>query len=224
MLLKDRAFCSYADLVLIQNHQADAVVRNQGRKTLMRRGKRLGSSDHLITWSKPKNRPQGLSKEEFDALPKTLTLREVHYYICIPGFRTKQVTLITTLLDAKVYSWQELLKIYEWRWQVELDLKHIKSTLGMEILRSKTPEMVWKEIYVYLLAYNLLLSGRQERLGSRPDKPCHPSTYVINPSAFCPVPSAFLDNPEQFHFLVTWKPFNLDYFTEKVSSSSVESE
>ena len=122
----------------------------------MKKGKRIGSSDQLITWHKPKTRPQGVSREEFSALPKTLTVREVHYYICIPGFRTKQVTLITTLLDVEVYSWQKLLKIYEFRWQVELDLKHIKTTLGMDVLRGKTPDMVRKEIYVHLLGYNLL--------------------------------------------------------------------
>ncbi len=157
VLLGDRAFCSYADLAFIKNHGCDAVFRkHQGRLTQMKKGKRIGPSDQIVTWPKPKTRPQGLSKEEFSALPKTLTLREVHYYICIPGFRTNQVTLITTLLDEQVYSWQELLKIYELRWQVELDLKHIKTTLGMDILRSKTPEMIRKEIYVYLLAYNLL--------------------------------------------------------------------
>lgn len=86
----------------------------------MKKGKRIGPSDQIVTWPKPKTRPQGLSKEEFSALPKTLTLREVHYYICIPGFRTNQVTLITTLLDEQVYSWQEMLKIYELRWQVEI--------------------------------------------------------------------------------------------------------
>lgn len=87
----------------------------RGRLPQMKKGKRIGPSDQLITWHKPKTRPQGVSREEFSALPKTLTVREVHYYICIPGFRTKQVTLITTLLDVEVYSWQELLKIYEFR-------------------------------------------------------------------------------------------------------------
>jgi hypothetical protein len=75
-----------------------------------------------------------------------------------PGFRTQQVSLITTLLDAQVYSTLDLVKLYEFRWDVELDLKHLKTNLGMDILRSKTPAMVRKEIYVYLLAYNLLRS------------------------------------------------------------------
>ena len=104
----------------------------------------------------PKSKPRGLSTEEFESLPPHLTVREIHYYICIPGWRTKEVTVITTLLDAQVYPVKELLKIYELRWDVELDLRHIKTSLGMDILRGKTPEMVRKEIYVYLLAYNLL--------------------------------------------------------------------
>ncbi len=93
----DRAFGSYADFVKVQNHQADAVFRkHQGRENNMRRGKRIGPCDKLVLWNKPKSRPKGLSKEEFAALPRDLVLREVHYYIAIPGFRTKQVRLITT--------------------------------------------------------------------------------------------------------------------------------
>lgn len=122
----------------------------------MRRGKRVGPNDKLVTWYKPKTCPKGLTKEEFAALPKTLTVREVHYYIAIPGFRTKQVTLITTLLDAKAYSPTQLVKLYGFRWEVELDLNHLKTSLGMDVLRGKTPQMVRKEIYAYLLAYNLL--------------------------------------------------------------------
>ncbi len=92
------------------------------------------------------------AKEEFAALPLDLVLREVHYYIHIPGFRTKQVTLVTTLLDTIEYPIQELLRLYDSRWQVEINLDHLKTTLGMEQLRGKTPNMVRKEIYVYLLA------------------------------------------------------------------------
>lgn len=83
-------------------------------------------------------------------------MREVYYKIAIPGFRTKQVTLITTLLDSEAYPSLKLIKLYGFRWDVELDLKHLKTTLGMEILRGKTPQMVRKELYAYLLAYNLL--------------------------------------------------------------------
>ncbi len=155
--LGDRAFCAYSDIYFLQKQSCDAIFRkHQGRTKQMKKGKRIGPCDCLVTWHKPKSRPQGLSKEEFDSLPPHLLLREIHYYICIPGYRTKQVTLITTLLDAQLYPTVELVKIYELRWDVELDLKHIKTTLGMDILRGKTPAMVRKEIYVYLLAYNLL--------------------------------------------------------------------
>lgn len=77
----------------------------------MRRGKRIGSCDKLVLWEKPKFCPKNLTKEEFAALPLDLVLREVHYYINIPSFRTKQVTLVTTLLDAIEYPIKELLRL-----------------------------------------------------------------------------------------------------------------
>ncbi len=109
-----------------------------------------------VTWYKPHKCPQGLNESEFAALPSTLTIREIYYYIFIPGFRTGQVSLITTLLDTKTYPALEIVKLYDERWNVEVNLKHLKTTLGMEVLRCKTPQMVRKELYVYLLAYNLL--------------------------------------------------------------------
>jgi hypothetical protein len=137
----------------------------------MRRGKRIGPCDQLVLWNKPKSRPKGLSKEEFAALPLDLVLREVHYYIAIPGFRTKQVTLVTTLVDAVEYPIGELMRLYSSRWEVELDLRHLKTSLGMDVLRGKTPEMVRKELYAYLLAYNLLRTVMWEA----------GTTYGVNP-------------------------------------------
>ena len=159
ILLGDRAFCAYADLISIKNLNSDAVFRkHQARKTTMRKGKIIGSCDKLVTWYKPKKCPQGLSKDEFHALPSTITVREIYYYIFVPGFRTEQVSLITTLLDTTTYSTLDIVGLYGKRWDVELDLRHLKTTLGMDVLRCKTPSMVRKEIYVYLLAYNLLRS------------------------------------------------------------------
>lgn len=159
VLLGDRAFCAYADLILIKNLGCDAVFRkHQSRKTTMRQGKIIGDCDKFVTWHKPKKCPQGLSELDFFTLPSTLTVREIYYYIIIPGFRTERVSLITTLLDTTVYPTLEVLKLYGERWTVELNLKHLKTTLGMEVLRCKTPSMVRKELYVYLLAYNLLRS------------------------------------------------------------------
>jgi hypothetical protein len=124
----------------------------------MKKGRIFGECDKIVTWYKPKKRPQGLSKDEFDILPKTITVREIYYCIFIPGFRTQKVSLITTLLDKAIYSTLDIVELYSKRWDVELDLRHIKTTLGMDVLRCKTPSMVRKEIYVYLLAYNLLRS------------------------------------------------------------------
>jgi len=124
----------------------------------MREGKIIGDCERLVTWYKPKRCPTGLTHEQFVTLPATLTVREVYYYIIIPGFRTQQVSLITTLLDSKTYPALELVRLYGKRWHVELNLKHLKTTLGMDILRGKSPQMIRKEIYVFLLAYNLLRS------------------------------------------------------------------
>jgi hypothetical protein len=159
VLLGDRAFCAYADLVFIRKLGCDAVFRkHQARKTSMRKGKIVGDCDKLVTWYKPNKCPKGISKEEFAALPQSITVREIYYYIIIPGFRTGRVSLITTLLDTTAYSTLNVLRLYGERWNVELNLKHLKTTLGMDVLRCKTPSMVRKEIYVYLLAYNLLRS------------------------------------------------------------------
>ncbi len=149
ILLGDRAFCAYADLISIKNINCDALFRkHQARKTTMRKGKIIGSSDKLVTWDKPKKCPQGLTLSEFSALPLTLTVREIYYYIVVPGFRTERVSLITTLLDTTTYSTLEIVGLYGKRWDVELDLRHLKTTLGMDVLRCKTPSMVRKEIYV----------------------------------------------------------------------------
>ena len=112
----------------------------------------------FVTWYKPKTCPKGLSKVEFDTLPQTITIREIYYSIIIPGFRTGRVSLITTLLDTTIYSTLEIVRLYGQRWDVELDLRHLKTTLGMDVLRCKSPSMVRLEIYIYLLAYNLLRS------------------------------------------------------------------
>jgi Transposase DDE domain len=149
VLVGDRAFCAYADMFTIKTLDCDAVFRkHQSRTTTMRKGKIVGDCDKLVTWYKPKNCPKGLNKDEFNVLPPSITVREIYYYIVIPGFRTQQVSLITTLLDKATYSTLAIVGLYGQRWDVELDLRHLKTTLGMDVLRCKTPPMVRKEIYV----------------------------------------------------------------------------
>lgn len=159
VLLGDSAFCSYADLFWISNHGCDAVVRkHKSRCQKLKGGVSVGNNDKILTWYKPKARTKALTLEEFSSLPKSLTIREISYSVNIPGFRTQSVTLITTLLDTEAFPTHKIIELYQSRWDVEVNFKHLKTSLGMDILRSKTPEMVRKEIYAYLLAYNLLRS------------------------------------------------------------------
>ncbi len=157
VVLADRAFGTYVDLVLVQQYSADAVFRkHQSRQSDFRRGQKLGIGDHIVTWSKPKRCPRSMSQEEFAELPEQVRVREVHLLIQQKGFRPREIIVVTTLLESKVYTKAKLAQLYQWRWQVEVDLRHVKTTLGMEMLRGKTPDMVRREIYVHLMAYNLL--------------------------------------------------------------------
>ncbi|MCH8293436.1 IS4 family transposase [Candidatus Poribacteria bacterium] len=155
--LGDRIFGTFADICLLFARGVDSAFRVHGaRKTDFRKGKRLARWDHIVEWVKPKQCPRGLKKKLFDPLPERILLREVRFHIPIKGFRTEDVTLVTTLLDPKVYTRIDLAELYRLRWHAEIDLKHLKTTMQMEHLPSKTPEMVRKDFYVHLLAYNLI--------------------------------------------------------------------
>jgi len=155
--LGDRLFGSYGDISLLAQRGVDCVFRmHHLRKTDFRRGKRLGIYDHLVTWQKPKEGTIHLESELYATLPETMLLREIRFFINVKGFRTQAVTLVTTLLDHHIYTRKLLAELYGFRWQVEIDLRHLKTTMEMEHIQSKTPEMVRKEFYVHLLAYNLI--------------------------------------------------------------------
>jgi hypothetical protein len=150
ILLGDGYYASYFMLAALAARGVDGLFKQQGsrrRKTDFRRGHRLGARDHLITLVKPKLRPAWMSAEAYASAPDTLTVRET---------RTGGKTLVTTLTDPKRVSKKDLKMLYKNRWQVELDLRQIKATLGMGILSCKTPAMAEKEAWVYLLAYNLV--------------------------------------------------------------------
>jgi hypothetical protein len=158
ILLADRGFCSYLDIAQLLGRGVDCVMRlHQGRgKPDFRRGRRLGQNDRIVVWHKPPQRLPHWSKEEYDQLPKTLTLRILRYEITVPGFRSKEVILLTTLLDPQLYPAQELEKLYFRRWNVELHFRQIKTMLGMDVLRCLTPRMVLKELAMHRIAYNLI--------------------------------------------------------------------
>jgi hypothetical protein len=117
----------------------------------------LGIGDHQVVWDKPQQCPKHMSNEEFEALPSNFIVREVCLRIKQRGFRDKRIIIVTTLLDAKQYSVQQLTLLYGLRWSsAEVNLRYLKTTLKMEMLTAKTPVMVRKEIWTHLLAYTLL--------------------------------------------------------------------
>lgn len=157
ILLADRGFCSYVEMALMQQRGVDTVVRlHQRRITDFRRGRLLGYKDHLVIWTKPPKPPKRVRKKDFRSIPETLPVREIRYRVEVKGFRTQEVTLASTLLDADEYPAEALADLYFQRWDVELDFRHLKTTMQMDVLRCKTPEMVRKELWCHLLAYNLI--------------------------------------------------------------------
>lgn len=150
ILLGDAFYATYFFIAEMQAKGVDILMEQYGarrRTTDFRRGKRLGQKDHLIVITKPKNRPHWMTQQRYDAIPESLSVRE-----CQTGGKT----LVTTLNCPKVAPKDELKILYKSRWHVELDIRSIKTTMGMEHLSCKTPEMAVKEIWVYLLAYNLI--------------------------------------------------------------------
>jgi hypothetical protein len=159
ILLGDRLFCTYFDIARLRERGVDVVFRQHThRRTDFRRGKKLGREDHLVIWTKPKSRPDWMSKEEYKAMPAELLVRELRVRVSIPGFRTKSIIVVTTLTDVEKYSKAELAELFRQRWHAELNLRSIKTVMQMDVLRCQTPEMVRKEIWIHLLAYNLVRS------------------------------------------------------------------
>jgi DDE family transposase len=180
VLVADRGLCSYAHLALLVQAGVHAVLRVGARqivdftpgrpfvKPSVRRTpavkgvprsrwlKALGVHDQLVAWLKPKTCPSWLTREALAALPETLVLREVRYHIGRPGFRTRQITLVTTLLDAGSYRVADLAALYRQRWQVETSLAHLKTTMRMDVLHCKTVPGVLKELTVFAMVYNLV--------------------------------------------------------------------
>lgn len=150
IVLGDAYFGTYFLLADLAERGVDAVFEQYGtrkRSTDFRKGHKLGKQDHLIVYEKPNIRPSWLSQEQFDAAPATLTVREL---------KVGHKILVTTMLLPKAAPKQALKELYQQRWPVELDLRNIKTTLGMTTLSCKTPDMIEKEIWIYLLAHNLI--------------------------------------------------------------------
>jgi len=162
LLVADRGFCSYVHVALVLQGGCDACFRIHQKQIVDFRphrphgvGKtrvkglpasrwlrRLGALDQVVEWFKPVRRPSWMTETDFDALPASITVRELRYRIATPGFRTREVTLVTTLLDAASYPTQELAELYRRRWQVKTNFQHLKTTLGLDVLHCKSVEGV----------------------------------------------------------------------------------
>jgi hypothetical protein len=180
VLVADWGLCSYAHLALLVQAGVHAVLRIGARQMVdftpgrpfvrpsVRRMSAvkglprsrwltaLGVHDQLVTWSKPKTCPSWLTRETLATLPDALVLREVRYGIGTPGFRTRQITLVTTRLDAAVYRVVDLAELYRLRWQVVTSLAPLKTTMQMEGWHGQTVPGVLKELTVFALIDNLV--------------------------------------------------------------------
>jgi hypothetical protein len=194
IVLGDRGFCSYAHLALLARRDLHAVFRVHQRQivdfTRGRRGAKRGSkdlpglprsrwvlsqgkSDQVVVWFKPKRKPSWMPEEEYESLPGEITVRELRYRVTAKGYRVHEITLVTTLLDAAIYPASELAEMYYRRWQVEINFKHIKITMKMDVLRCETVDGILKELAMFALAYNLVRSVMVESAkvqGVEPDR------------------------------------------------------
>jgi hypothetical protein len=155
VLLADRLLCSWTEMVMLKQRGVDTVTRLSKRQADFRRGRRLGQGDHIVKWLKP-TKPRSMDRGDYNALPEFLMVREVRVHVEQPGFRTETIIVATTLLDAEEITRGDLAQIYRARWSAELDLRSLKQTMQMDILRCKTPELVRKELWAHILAYNLI--------------------------------------------------------------------
>jgi hypothetical protein len=172
VLVADRGFCSYAHVALLTQHGVHLVLRMHqsqnvdfhphrpaGRATGQPRSTwlaRCGFHDQVVLWPRPRKVSRTMTPEQYAGLPAYVAVRELRYRVRTRGFRTRVITLVTTLLDSASYPAEDLADLYQQRWQVETNLRHLKQTLGLAILKSKTVAGVEKEILVFALVYNLV--------------------------------------------------------------------
>lgn len=156
ILLADRLMCAWTEMVMLKQRGVDCVCRLTSHRTAdFRRGKRLGPCDHLVRWTKP-TKPRSIDRQTYDALPEFLMVRECRIRVEQRGFRVQSLIVATTLLEAGDFTKDDLANLYRSRWHAELDLRSLKETMQMRVLRCKSPELVRKELWAHILAYNLI--------------------------------------------------------------------
>ena len=158
VVLADRFFCSFFDIAELERRGVYVVMRqHQKRKTDFRRGVQIGKHDHLVFWKKPQ-RPDWMDEETYQQYPDELVVRELRVHVRgrHRKVRSRTITITTTLYDHEEYRKADLAELYRLRWQAELNLRSLKTVMQMDVLRSKTPSMVRKEMWAHFLAYNLI--------------------------------------------------------------------
>ena len=180
VLVTDRALCSYAHLALLSQRHVHAVLRMHQKpivdftparahvipghgKRAAQKGKprsrwvaKLGQQDHIVECFKPIKSPAWMPQDQFDQLPERLRLRELRFRVQQPGFRVKTLTLVTTLLVPHTYPLEDLAELYLARWRIETNYAHLKTTMGLDVLKCKTLDGVLKELILFALIYNLV--------------------------------------------------------------------
>jgi hypothetical protein len=171
VVVGDRYFASYWDLGLLAMCGVDGVYRqHQLRLSKRLRVRQLGLNDWLLRLPKPQ-RPSWMDHASYRQIPDEVLVREVNFRVRVRGWRVRALTLVTTCCDSQQYPVEELARVYHGRWQAEVDLRTIKITMQMDVLRCKTPAMVRKELWMHLLAYNLIrsvMAEAAERASLRP--------------------------------------------------------
>ena len=157
ILMGDRSFGAYLLLALLPLRGIDVVSRlHQGRRFNRRNAKRIGPSQWLAPWSKPPKRPKYLTEEEWATVPETRLVRIIRVCVQEKGFRTQELWISTTLLDPIAYPAERIAQLYRRRWDMELCFRDLKTTMGMEELRCRTPATVHKELLAFLVAHNFM--------------------------------------------------------------------
>ena len=152
----DRYYCSFMMIALLRGQGTHVCARmHQRRHVDFRRGRRLGKYDHVIVWTRPQ-RPKWMDEATYAMIPPTLELREIRYNVVERGRRTRTLTVVTTLTDADEYTKEDIAELYDFRWNVELDIRSIKQSLNLGHVRCKSPEMVRREFWMTFLGYNLI--------------------------------------------------------------------
>jgi hypothetical protein len=173
VLLADRLYCTYWDVARAKTQGADVVMRmHAGRTAVWFRGRGHSKGNRRVCWRRPP-RPDWMTEREYADIPERLKLRALRVDVRQRGFRTRRLVLVTTLTDAAAYLAADIADLYRRRWQAELNLRSLKTIMQMDILRGRTPEMVRKEVWAHLLAYNIirkLMAEAARHVGLRPDQ------------------------------------------------------